>query len=318
MPGDLIAVFDETGTHNVPLPDAETDFAIGGLIVEPALVPTLTKAAREIGQLVQSRDFKYKHVQRRSDARALFLRAINRLLPPSGTMAMYCAGGSLVNERLRTGEAVADVGGRGTAFSIEAQALGSDRGSLHIRLFLNYFAPCLRTYAGQLRRTIRVHWDKRSDLEALQTHCSQQGEDYKNHPRFGDISQSVSFDHVADGQLGGIGRLADVVAGDVRQFFRKHGARIWNRLKDEFGKQGVPADFDVRDNRQLQQLTRVATMEECLADRAYAEGSRETCMLQGYSKRFIENAISFSSPPGMMGHLRIENGSRWHIQQIPD
>ncbi len=318
MNDDLLLVIDETGTTNRPDLSENSDFGVGGIIFEAADTSRLLDAARQIGDLVEKNDYKYKHVQTNGEARRVFVDAITNLLPPAGVYGFYAPGGSLLNEKERALDEMrllgTDDGGETARI---ATAIRNGEPDAHIQAFLGFFASCPITYAGGVQRNMKVCWDRRTDLERLQQHCNQQRAYFEAHPSFGNISQNVSFEHVADGELAAIARLAGVVAGDIRFFFRKHGEGIWSRLLDAVRVTEEPT-IETYQHENFGNITRVAVVDEAIADAAALSGSKNTCMLREYADRFISGHLSFASPEGKMGHLLIHNASNWEIHQIPD
>lgn len=318
MDDDLLFVIDETGTTNRPDLSGESDFGVGGVIFEAADTSRLVDAARQIGDLVKKKDYKYKHVQSNTDARRVFVEAVMPLVRPAGVFGFYSPGASLLNEKDRAVQEMSFLGtdDQGVTASI-AEAIRGGDGDAHLQVFLDYLASCVITYSGGVGRSIQVCWDRRTDLEQLQQYCDELRDYYRSHPSFGDISGNVSFSHVADGERAAIARLAGVLAGDVRFFFRKHGGGIWSRLADAVRVTKEPT-IETYQYENLANITRVAVVDEAIADAAALPGSKDTCMLRQYADRFISGHLSFASPEGKMGHLLIRNASNWEIHQIPD
>ncbi len=134
--------------------------------------------------------------------------------------------------------------------------------------------------------------------------------------------ENVRFVGAASGELTWVSRLAGVLAGDVRQYFIRHGQRIWPRM-DASGLRGNVDPYSVPElSNTLMPI--VATINERLADPEPEIGSEDTVMLQGYYKAFLEDRsdgdrlISFGDPDGHLGILRITRGDLWHIRQLPD
>lgn len=313
----LVAVLDESGKSNMPNASADSDFAFGGLIFDQNQLEELCEISRSIGKAVQKRDFKYKHVQRNSSARKLFLSATSKLSDPCGAFAMYSAGGSLLKERERMRSEFESIGGDATLLNDKIESMRSNNGAVHLANFLGFFAPCFVKVAERALRPIRVCWDRRSDLPRIQAYCDEQG--YLHAKQKMNHGAKVTFGEVADGELSHIVRLAGVLAGDVRYFFRKFGNQVWSHLRQEgHGEQEYLSYATAIDINSVYSLTRIATLNQDLADVEYYSGSRETCLIQGYCEHFVGHAFSFAAPTGILGHIVVENGSRWHIHQIPD
>ncbi len=283
------------------------------ILCEETQVTALAAAAQGIAAATKNKDFKYKHVQKSAEARAAFLRAVNSLNQPCGLFGFYAAGGALLNEKDCAVEEMALLGVDDGGHTAEyAERIRREEGNAHIEAFLSYFASCLLQYARAVRREVKVCWDRRSDLAALQQHCEDYKEVLGQFAAVGAATSLVTFQHVADGPLTSVARLAGVVVGDVRYFFQKHGDRSWSRLPAAVRVAGQPDESVLNDPRKLAEVTRVETVEEPLADADFAQAGKDTCMLQGYWKRFIEKLISFASPPREHGtsghHPRVEVG----------
>ncbi len=322
MTETLIAVLDETGTTNRPRLELNSDFGIGVVLFDSARRTQLATASHTIGTLVGNADYKYKHVQRNTEGRRTFIRAMNMLTPPSGVFGFFTPGASLLNEKGRAIKAMEFLGsddGGGTAEV--AEQIRNEEGDAHINAFLGYFASCIVSYAKAVNCRIEVYWDRRSDLEQLHRLCHDWATTYRSHQIIGPGVDLVSFDFVAEQDLAAIARLAGVLAGDVRFFFRKHGERIWSRCAKAVRAYGAGTHKEMMELLQpdrFVQETCVATVTETLADKSFEEGNRETCLLQGYSKRFVKDLLSFASPQGVMGHILIRHGALWEVHQIPD
>ena len=71
----LIVVIDETGAFR-PQENSTEGFGVGAIFFPDDKTSLLVKAAKEIGTLVGKEDFKYKHVQGDSRARAKFIQIL--------------------------------------------------------------------------------------------------------------------------------------------------------------------------------------------------------------------------------------------------
>jgi hypothetical protein len=88
-------------------------------------------------------------------------------------------------------------------------------------------------------------------------------------------------------------------------------------LVDKVRFSGKP-DVKILEADTFIEATTVARMSEHLADEDFAVGSKDTCMIGGYCRKFIANLLTFAAPTGAMGHLLIHNENRWDITQQPD
>lgn len=314
----LFAVLDETGTTNRPQLSEESDFAVAVVLFEPSQQQELARLSQKIGNAVGKTDYKYKHVQRSNEGRRLFIEAVNMLQQPGGVFGLYAPGASLLKEKLRAIDEMAFLGvDDGGVTAATAERIRNEQGNAHIESFLGYFASCIVPYAASVQRHVQLHWDRRTDLGDLQDFCDAHNRYFRSHPQFGDVSQIVSFKHDALDELTAIVRLAGALAGDVRYFYQKHGEKIWGRLPAAVRFSGTPSEADLDPERFLER-TLVAKMSEPIADPSYDLGAKDTCILQGYCRKFISEMVSFLSPDGKMGHLVISNVSNWTIHQIPD
>ena len=209
--------------------------------------------------------------------------------------------------------------GGGTAEIARQIEQGID--NAHIRAFLGYFVPCMLTYAAAERRPLDIHWDRRSDLRTLQDICSEhqdlQEQILRAVPSLRDVRPVVSFHEVADGELAPLARLAGVVAGDVRHYFRKHGRSIWDRMAEAVR---IVGDYEpsIHEYSNMMRITRLGTVRDGLGDPDFSTGSKETSLIRGYCTRFLCGCISFASPEGKMGHILVLSDSEWEIHQLPD
>jgi len=75
----LLAVIDETGTTNRPSLSQDSDFGVGLIVFKENAIERLVEGSKKIGEVVGKKDYKYKHVQRSTEARTVFLQVINDL-----------------------------------------------------------------------------------------------------------------------------------------------------------------------------------------------------------------------------------------------
>lgn len=318
MKQQLLAVIDETGTTNRPSLSDDSDFGVGVIAFKENDIERLVEVSKKIGDVVGKKDFKYKHVQRSTEARRLFLQAIKGLAEPAGVSGFFTPGGSLLREKqaaLAEMEFLGTDDGGGTAEI--AEAILANDSDAHFKCFLDFLAPCLISYAVSWDMELRVHWDRRTDVDQVQRICTSFNQFYRSHPHHGDVSNLVDFGHVAEGQLSAIARLSGVIAGDIKFFFKKFGPGIWDmllagiRLKGEFSTELIRPE-------NMEQITLVRTVRQMVADASPEQGSSETCILQGYNKHLLAGLLSFASPQGKMGHVRVLSGHHWELHQIPD
>ncbi len=316
----ILVVIDETGTTNHPsLHDAD-DFAVGAIVFSASDVEHLTRTSKAIGKLLQENDYKYKDVQRLSEARGLFLSAMNKLQQPAGVYGFYAPGKGIAEETRKTLEVVRRKNLNDHAELEAVEALKSAPRQQLMKEFLGPMTSSFTNYAHGWKREAHIYWDRRNDLATIGEHSisfDQITQSILSHLK-NEPSRSARFMGEAPREFVPIARLGGVVAGDVLMYFRKHGPRIWAKLIEGFDINPADPRLDNFSVGGIFQTTKVATVCEQLADNDTHQGSRDTCMIQGYYKRFISNLISFYSPTGSMGHVCVERGDRWHVHQNPN
>lgn len=320
MPRDQrIVVVDETGTGNRPQDKGDQNFGVGALIFPRALQVELAQAGRRIGQSLKKGDYKYKHVQASTVARTQFLEIMNGFKGQIMAYAFFTADQSIADETRREQAAAESYGSRRSRGDDDKEDLAT---AALLESFIKYMAPQIGAHALTNGYEVEVHWDRRTDLTLIEDTWREQLALIAKLPRYKGIDRVVSFAGAAGGDLSHVTRLAGVVAGDIRQYFLRHGERIWAHLDET----GLHEDTDpiIQSVYRWKPPPAVATLSEMLADPHPDEGSRDSTMLQGYYKRFQQSdetghyLISFGAPGGRLGILCIEHGSRWHIHQLPD
>ena len=304
---ELTVVIDETGAT----PSAN-GFGVGAILFPKERTDLLRGAAKEIAVLVSKEDFKYKHVQNNSSARAKFIQTLQ--LKGVRIFGFYSSASGM-KQRIDRFNEVAPIYGR--------HMLGYDSSPAMqlMDLFLGYAVGPIACHALVNRYTADLYWDRRNDLKLIESLVKKHIEKYANHPRLAGAEKSIRFGGQTAGRLNSVARLAGVLAGDLRLFFDLHGSKIWKCLdvnglrmqNDPYGMQHAAASSRL-----------MATSEEALADRDPYSSSPGTVMLQAYYKGFLKhidtkrNLISFCDPQGRMGLLEIEHGQRWHVRQSAD
>ncbi len=312
----LTVVFDETGGSSRPLDQDEVGFGVGAILFPEQCQAGLVSAARAIAQAVENADFKYKHVQRDTEARKLFIKAMGAFGDALSVYGFFSARAGVARGIDRTSEAGEYYG------TAHTHAPASKSSTEHLLdRFLGYMVPQVCWHAHTVGYCSEVYWDKRTDFAFLDDRMKFYIEECKTQPEFGGNESFMHFAGPATGDFHAVSRLAGVLAGDIRKFFNRHGPRIWQH----FDQGGLRGDFDpyLEGRPEHDYNTLMATITDPLADPDPFIASTDTVMLGGYYKRFLKNwtgqrLISFSDPEGRFGVIGIEHGQRWHIYQLPD
>ena len=307
----LIVVIDETGA-NRPLENSPEGFGIGAIFFPEDKTDLLVKTAKEIGCLVGKDDFKYKHVQGDSRARAKFIRTLQA--DDLKVFGFYSSKSGMAEKIDRFNEA-ATLYGR--------VKMDKDRPPTERLLdtFLGFAMGSIACHAIVNRYTAELYWDRRTDIESIKCLVEKHIERCKSNPRLAGAEKAIRFAGPITGKLNGAARLAGVLAGDLRLFFDSHGEKIWKH----FDANGLKTQADPYSVNNLAVSSRLmSTRNEPLADPDPYSASTSTVMLQAYYRSFLSHAetkrklISFCDPQGHMGLLEIEHGRLWHIRQSAD
>ena len=316
MKPPIYAVLDKTGSTNFPKNDTSSDFGVGVVIFDDSQAKSLIEASKKIGEITGSTDYKYKHVQRNAGARQVYLSTVNNLKSPCGVFGFYAAGGSLLNEKVEAVKEMGFLGSSDGGYTAElAESLRQNEKGVHLEDFFGKTVSCLVWYSHALQRPLHLFLDDRTDLKAI-LEMTQKWLATMSELRH-DISDWAKLARIepASGSYNGIARFAGALAGDVRFFFNRHGEKIWRRLREN-------VRLTAADRQRIldgdESAFIIARVEEVLADENFTTGSKETCMIQGYTKRFIASRMTFASAQGKLGHLIIVRGNQWMISQIPD
>jgi|CXWL01.1.fsa_nt_gi hypothetical protein len=307
----LIVVIDETGAFR-PQENSTEGFGVGAIFFPDDKTSLLVKAAKEIGTLVGKEDFKYKHVQGDSRARAKFIQ----ILQADGlkVFGFYSSKSGVAEQIARFNEA-ATLYGR--------VKLEKDRPSTErlLDMFLGFAMGSIACHALVNSYTADLYWDRRNDIELIKGLVEKHIEKCKADPRLAGAEKAIRFAGQTTVELYGAARLAGILAGDLRLFFDSHGKKIWKHLDAD----GLRTQADpYRANNLAISSRLMSTRNESLADPDPYSASESTVMLQAYYQSFLSHVetkrklISFCDPQGHMGLLEIDHGRLWHIRQSAD
>ena len=297
---NLVAALDESGTTNRPGVGPNDDFAVGGLVFDRTDLNHVTAADARIQQHTGKQDYKWRHVNRKGQARSAFgqlFRGPRRVV----AYGMYTSGNSFLRERERTwGDSHAMH--QGFRESVTSGSLQS---------FVRYAFPCLACYASSFDTRIAIYMDRRTDMAVITTAWSDYAKllSAMKVAEPWDFSAYLSFDGTAPPPMRPAIRLAGVVAGSVCEAFRRVGPRVWSVLRRDGYKDG----FTKRE------MEKIILSPAKLPKRATLGITRaEIGMLGSFGARILARSLSFASPDGILGHLRHEGGDRWSVWQLPD
>jgi hypothetical protein len=304
----LIAVIDETGVFQ----PASNGFGVGAILFPEDKTNLLAKAAKEIAKLTGKDDFKYKHVQRNSQARAKFIQT----LQADGVQlyGFYSSESGMTQRINRFNEAAALYG---------RVVLGNDRSPPEVLmdLFLGFAMLPIACHALTNSYTADLYWDRRNDIESIKCLVEKHIERCKTNSLLAEAEKAIRFAGQITGELNGVARLAGVLAGDLRLFFDSDGNKIWKHLDAN----GLRSQTDPYSLHRLAISARLmSTRYEPLVNPAPDNASMNTVMLQAYYQSFLRHVetkrrlISFCDPQGHMGLLEIEHDQLWHIRQSAD
>lgn len=315
MAGEAIVIVDESGDNR---PSDQRDFSAAGLVFRADFVEYMRQASRRIGELLGKSDYKYRDISRSTEGRREFLALLNGSRCKVSAFGFYVGQGGLGAERNRERQAASAYGDNLDSPSrAEAGRRLSESPSGY---YLDQCVDCMMPMLGHLWRTSKVgfdvYWDDRSDLERIERRWALKQEQFAS-------VLSVKVDQVGARLLGPasgihspITRLAGILAGDLRQFFRMHGPRVWRHL-DDSGLRGSVDPIRGPIDQDLGHCRVVGSETSRLADENPASAG-EHCMLQGYSKRLLSDLLSFCDPDGRLGHVKILHGNHWQVLQQPD
>lgn len=307
----LIMVIDETGAFR-PLENSTEGFGVGAIFFPQDKTDLLVKTAKEIGSLVGKADFKYKHVQGNSRARATFIRTLQE--DDLKVFGFYSSKSGVAEQIARFNEA---------AILYGRVKSDKDRPSTErlLDMFLGFAMGSIACHALVNSYTADLYWDRRNDIELIKCLVEKHIEKCKANPRLAGAEKAIRFGGQISVELNGAARLAGVLAGDLRLFFDSHGKKIWKHL-DADGLRTQADPYSVNDLAVSSRL--MSTRKEPLADPDPYSASESTVMLQAYYQSFLRHVetkrklISFCDPQGHMGLLEIEHGQLWHIRQSAD
>ena len=319
-PRKLLAVIDESG-GNRPRNHEDGDFTLGVTLFDREDRSYVADRARALAAIVMRPDFKYRDVQESTEARRSFLQTFN--LSPGRVLAyaMNTAGPSVARTLDRNEVAVKRYAQQWRSASTNDAVAKRDTETL-FREVLQKSLPQMGYWAVTTGHELEVFWDDRSDVHIARDawECAFKGIDEL--PQFSRVRQHIRLGGTASGELNQVARFAGVLAGDVRQFFKVHGPRIYKRL-DETGLAGV-IDPNIEDMWVGRGPRQVANVRDILADPDFQTGNRDTCMLQGYYKSFLYSTVtnkhlmSLASPSGIYAILAIAHGYEWAVHQLGD
>ncbi len=309
----VLVIVDETGGSSRPLENDGVGFGVGAIFVSEAQLTPLGLSAKELGTIVGNEDYKYKHVQKNREGRKKFVNSLR-------TAEVQCYGffssaSGVAQEILRTQEA---------GIHYNNPIKGTDIASTEMLLdrFLAYAIPPIARHAQVNNYIAELWWDRRTDLGLIEKICKKHIDSLSDSSALASAKSVISFGGEAKGMLRQITRMAGVLAGDLRQYFSRHGERIWRHI-DQDGLKGA-YDPHPWTNPMATPIRRVASLKEYLADPDPYDNLGDGVMLQGYYQAFLRHdetgcrLISFCDPNGHMGVLEIEHGRLWHIQQLAD
>lgn len=307
----VIGVIDEAGAFR-PEEDNTEGFGVGVILFPEEKTDLLVKAAKEIASMAEKEDFKYKHVQKTSRARATFIR----VLQTDGLQifGFYSSKSGVAEKVVRYNKAA-------TLYGRVKLETGKAPTEVLLDMFLGFAMGAIACHALVSKYIADLYWDRRNDMGLMKSMINKHVGKLKSNPRLVGAEEAIRFVGHATAELKTVVRLAGVLAGDLRLYFDTHGERIWKHL-DASGLKN-PTDPYGTNNLALSSRI-VSTMTDLLADPDPNIASDKTVMLQGYYKRFLRhpetncNLISFCDPYGRMGILEIENGRLWHIRQSAD
>lgn len=249
----LIVVIDETGAFR-PQENSTEGFGVGAIFFPDDKTSLLVKAAKEIGTLVGKEDFKYKHVQGDSRARAKFIQ----ILQADGlkVLGFYSSKCGVAEQISRFNEAVTLYG---------RVKLEKDRPSTErlLDMFLGFAMGSIACHALVNNYSADLYWDRRNDIELIKGLVENHIEKYKANPRLAGAEKAIRFAGQTTIELYGAAKLAGILAGDLRLFFDLHGKKIWKHLDAD----GLRTQADPYRAKNLAISSRLmSTRNESLAD----------------------------------------------------
>ncbi len=317
----LMAVFDESGSTSRP--GLDDDFALGSVIFRgrPA-VKNLLALDKKLQEITNKKNYKYKHIRKNVDCRRAVIDALNRQSGLIRLFGYFASAGAFVAQAQRELRAVKTMGGNDAEVAQAELILHRARlnpKSEGLKDALHTSIPAMSSWASRNKERIKVFMDARTDMLEISNELGQHMSMFEFVRIFGDAYDYLDWEGNCPKLLYPVSRIADVVVGDIRTTFLKHGDLVWNMLEQDgfVGRHDEVSKKYVYDPSSPIPLPLVGKVSHGSWDTDWNNDSAETTMFGGYRDWIIGKRIPLYSPSGIGCHL-VNLGDEYLIFQQMD
>lgn len=303
----LMAVFDESGSTSRPGPD--DDFALGSVIFRgrPA-VNNLLALDKKLQDMTGKKNYKYKHIRKNIECRKAVVSTLNRQSSLIRLFGYFASAGAFVGQAERELHAVKQMGGNDA--EVAKAELVLDKARLDpktegLKDALNTSIPAMSSWASKNREHIKVFMDARTDMEEITNELGQHMSMFEFVRLFGDAYDFLDWQGDCPKLLYPVSRIADVVVGDIRSTFLRHGDLVWNKLEQDgfVGRHKEVLKKYKYDPSSPVPMPLVGKISHGSWDTDWNDDSAESTMFGGYRSWIIGKRIPLYSPSGIGCHL---------------
>jgi hypothetical protein len=316
----LVAVFDESGSSNVPGEGPLEDFALGAVVFsgKRAWANLMALDAR-LQQITGQPEYKYRQVRQLSEARRAVVETLDHQSALIRVFGYYAAGGAFVEQAHRELEAEKQFQGDTAAAQQTLNAMIKDPRREGLKDAIRSSVPAMSAFAAARREKIQVYFDRRTDLADIADDLTPAMNLWAGSKVWGDSYGAMEWGGECPDFLEPVARVADIFAGDIRATFKAHGRFIWDLVRrDGFVLQHEEAAA-ARDSIWAGPIPvpKIGRVAATAWDSDWETGSTATTMFQGYGRYLLAGRASLFSPCGR-GCLLIKAKDGFDVFQVMD
>ncbi len=319
QPKSLIAVCDESGQNSSdPGPTDGDDFSIGAVLVQGRQAYLDLKILdRDLQAIVGKSSYKYKHVQKSAEAKQRIIHTLNHQSGMIRVYGFYAAGGSFVNETKRALNATVshkldDIEVKNAKDNLDAILKKPTRIGLSDAIVNSI--PSIGHWAKSRNQVAEVYFDQRSDMKYFTKTILEHLDAFSTAHKSLDVRKNLKWQENCPRTISCLARIADILAGDIRQTFRRHGHVFWKKLAGD-GYVGRHNEFS--PNCKRLPIFPFAHRGWIKKPTINEQAEEPDHLFFDYDKYLINRMISLYSPTGIGCHLQYYD-DKYEILQMAD
>jgi hypothetical protein len=309
-------VIDESGSFR---PTHSDDFILAGIIFDKKELPKLHDLHKDLQSIlgIGCKKIKYRKLAMCSEARKRFVDYLGSKSNNVRIVSFYFAPDSLNKQFIRKSKVVEKLQARSEMDRLREHLYDTEPIAISLVDSIEFFVLTLAALADDSKRELEVWLDQRSDSKYVLPMFRTMLE---SHSWLRTHKGKVTFGGTVSPELRDAAAIADIVANDVKTYFRYNEILFSNINPNLVGEIQHSIKMELNGmvgSVQAGEYMAFESKEPLVKGSPFSE-SREIPMIGGYWKNIANRLMCYATSDGVMCQLKIKHGHDWFVTQYAE